>query len=323
MRGSELELPVVELPVVDLSVGARAGVRVPATSANLGPGFDALGLALAWYDDVNVEITAAGLTFDITGEGADTAPEDESHLVVRTLLDALAELGVRAPGLRLSSTNRIPHGRGLGSSAAAICAGVLLAQELASGVHIRTPPGWTLATAARVEGHPDNVAPCLLGGLTVAWAGADGATAIALDPVAELRPVLFVPPHESSTHAARRLLPEQVTHHDAAFNAARAALLVAGLTARPEVLLDATEDRLHQHYRAPVMPESAELISRLRTAGLPAVISGAGPTVLVLASSESAAGLAVALAPVGWRVAQVEVDPDGATVVAPSNGSPG
>jgi homoserine kinase len=315
MPGSAMELPV----------GIRASVRVPATSANLGPGFDALGLALAWYDDVSVEVTQAGLTFDITGEGAGTAPQDETHLIVRTLLAALAELDVRAPGLHLRSTNRIPHGRGLGSSAAAICAGVLLAQELASAAGIEVPPRWTLATAAGIEGHPDNVAPCLLGGLTVAWTGPQpdaAASAVALDPVAELRPVLFVPPYESSTHAARQLLPQQVTHIDAAFNAARAALLVAGLTARPDVLLDATEDRLHQVYRAPVMPESAALVSRLRAAGLPAVISGAGPTVLVLATSESAVGLAVDMAPMGWQVAQVDVDQAGATVADPGHGSP-
>lgn len=305
-----------------LALGFRATVRVPATCANLGPGFDALGLALAWYDDVSVEVTDAGLAFDITGEGADTAPRDGSHLIISTLLSALDEIGVRPRGFRLSGTNRIPHGRGLGSSAAAICAGVLLAQELASSVGIQMPGRWPLATAARIEGHPDNVAPCLLGGLTVAWTWTgpdvvDTATAVALNPVPELRPVLFVPPDQSSTHAARRLLPRQVTHADAAFNAARAALLVAALTSRPDVLLDATEDRLHQSYRAPAMPESAELVTRLRAAGLPAVISGAGPTVLVLATSDSAIELASSMAPPRWRVAQIEVDRAGATVGDP------
>lgn len=305
-----------------LTIGTRASVRVPATSANLGPGYDALGLALAWYDDVTVEVTATGLTFDISGDGADTAPRDESHLIIRTLLGTLDEVGVRARGFRLSCTNRIPHGRGLGSSAAAICAGVLLAQDLASRSGVRMPPSWALATAARIEGHPDNVAPCLLGGLTVAWTRTgpgivDSATAVTLTPVDELRPVLFVPPYESSTQSARQLLPHVVTHDAAAFNAARAALLVAGLTARPEVLLDATEDRLHQPYRAPAMPESAELVAGLRDAGLPAVISGAGPTVLVLATSEAAAGLAADMAPGGWRVAQVEVDRVGALLTDP------
>jgi homoserine kinase len=310
-----------------LVVGTRASVRVPATSANLGPGYDALGLALAWYDDVSIEVTDTGLMFDITGDGSDTAPRDESHLVIRTLLTALDEIGVAPRGFRLSCTNRIPHGRGLGSSAAAICAGVLLAQELASSAGVRMPASWALATAARIEGHPDNVAPCLLGGLTIAWtwAGAgivDTATAVTLTPVAELRPVVFVPPHASSTHSARQLLPPQVTHADAAFNAARAALLVAGLTARPEVLLDATEDRLHQPYRAPVMSTSAQLMTRLRAAGLPAVISGAGPSVLVLATSESGVGQAMDMVPAGWRVAQVGVDRAGATVTDPGGDPP-
>ena len=308
-----------------LAVGTRVSVRVPATSANLGPGYDALGLALAWYDDVSVEVTGAGLAFDISGEGADTAPRDESHLIIRTLMSTLAELGAGARGLRLTSTNRIPHGRGLGSSAAAICAGVLLAQGLASRAGRHMPASWTLATAARIEGHPDNVAPCLLGGLTVAWtrtgpAALGTATAIPLTPVAELCPVAFVPPFASSTHEARRLLPERVTHVDAAFNAARAALLVAALTARPDVLWDATEDRLHQAYRAPAMPESAELVARLRDAGLPAVVSGAGPTVLVLSTSEAMVELARTMAPDRWQVAAVGVDPGGATLLGRAGG---
>ena len=305
--------------VTELPVGLRARVRVPATCANLGPGYDALGLALAWYDDVGIEVVETGLAFDIGGEGADTAPRDESHLIIRTLLSTLDELGTSAPGLRLSSTNRIPHGRGLGSSAAAICAGVLLARALAARVGLLKPDSWTLATAAGIEGHPDNVAPCLLGGLTVAWTSDDPgggpiAHGVSLTPVTELRPVVFVPPFASSTHEARRLLPRHVSHADAAFNAGRAALLVAGLTACPDLLVAATEDRLHQPYRAPAMPHSAELMARLRAAELPAVVSGAGPAVLVLAASAAAADLAATMAPPGWTVARIAVDPAGATV---------
>lgn len=315
--------------MVALTVGAKVSIRVPATCANLGPGYDALGLALAWYDDVSIEVTDAGLSFDIAGEGADSAPRDDSHLIIRTLLDTLHELGFSAPGLRLSSTNRIPHGRGLGSSAAAICAGVLLARALAAQAGVAVPDGWTLSTAARIEGHSDNVAACLLGGLTVAWMSTVAADttarvaatrAVALTPVADLRPVVFVPPFQSSTHEARRLLPERVSHGDAAFNAARAALLVAALTARPDVLLDATEDRLHQPYRAPAMPDSGEFVGRLRAAGLPAVISGAGPTVLVLAVTEAAAELAVTMGPAGWTVSRIAVDRVGATVSGPATG---
>jgi homoserine kinase len=307
----------------EVAVGTRASVRVPATSANLGPGYDALGLALAWYDDVSVEVIATGLTFDISGEGVDTAPRDDAHLIVSTVRTALDELGGHAPGLALTSTNRIPHGRGLGSSAAAICAGVLLAQALAG----RSAPipaaatGWALECAARIEGHPDNVAPCLLGGLTVAWTTSDpdgtaAARAVALSPVPQLNPVVLVPPFASSTAYARGLLPAQVPHADAAFNSARAALLVAGLTARPDVLFAATEDRLHQPYRAPAMPAAAELVTRLRGEGLAAVISGAGPTVLVLSTTEDSAARAVALTPPGWYGAQVPVDRVGATLTS-------
>jgi homoserine kinase len=150
-------------------------VRVPATSANLGPGFDSLALALDLYDDVSVELTEGALRFDVSGEGAGEVARDESHLVVRALRQALQELGGRAGGLTLRSTNRIPHGRGLGSSAAAICAGVLLARELVDGDRVRdgqtgrsVDDGGLLALASSIEGHPDNVAACLLGGATLA-----------------------------------------------------------------------------------------------------------------------------------------------------------
>jgi homoserine kinase len=315
---------VALVPGTLLAPGTSSSVRVPATSANLGPGYDALGLGLAWYDDVRIEVTAAGLTFDVHGEGADTATCDESHLIIRAFRTALVELGGEARGLHLASTNRIPHGRGLGSSAAAICAGVLLARDLIAQATGRAPDGVAdagavLALASRIEGHPDNVAACLLGGLTIAWTdtGLDCpsvAHAVALAPIAELRAVVFVPPFQSSTAQARRLLPAQVPHGDAAFTGARAALLVAGLTTRPDVLLAATEDRLHQPYRVPAMPASAELVGRLRTAGLPAVISGAGPTVLTFATSDSTAAAALEMAPSGWLATVVDVDRRGAHV---------
>ena len=307
--------------------GNAASVRVPATSANLGPGYDALGLGLAWYDDVRIEVTPAGLTFDIVGEGAVTAPQDESHLVISAFRAALGEWRAAAPGVYLASTNRIPHGRGLGSSAAAICAGVLLARDLVAQGSGRAPTevsdmAAVLALASRLEGHPDNVAACLLGGLTIAWTepAPTGMTAtaraVSLAPIAELRPVMFVPSFASSTELARRLLPAQVSHVDAAFNAARAALLIAGLTSRPDVLLTATQDRLHQPYRQPAMPDSAELLTRLRAIALPAVISGAGPTVLALTTSPAAAAAARDLAPTGWLARVVELDRHGARVVA-------
>ena len=310
--------------MVLLAPGVSSCVRVPATSANLGPGYDALGLCLAWHDDVRIEVAAAGLTFDVRGEGAATAPRDESHLIVSAFRAALAAFGGEAAGLHLTSKNRIPHGRGLGSSAAAICAAVLLARDLVARGSGRTADevaddASVLALASRIEGHPDNVAACLLGGLTIAWTvagpgSASTAHAVALAPIEELRPVIFVPPFESSTEQARRLLPPQVPHVDAAFNTARAALLVTGLTSRPDVLLTATEDRLHQPYRVPAMPASAQLVARLRSAGSAAVISGAGPTVLALATSDSGAAAALDLAPSGWLATVVDVDRRGAHI---------
>ena len=305
-----------------VAIGSTASVRVPATSANLGPGYDALGLSLAWHDDVAVEVTAGGLSFDVTGEGAQSTPRDDSHLIVRALRQTLAELGAEAHGLHLRSTNRIPHGRGLGSSAAAICAGVLLARALVPGGDQRLDGAAVLALANRIEGHPDNVAACLLGGLTVAWIdarrdadqGAAPARAVSLSVVATLRPIVLVPPFEASTEQARRLLPATVSHTDAAFNAARSALLVGAITARPDLLLAATEDRLHQPYRASAMPQSAALVAALRAAGLAAVVSGAGPSVLVLTASAPATEAALALAPPGWVASVVDVDRSGATV---------
>jgi homoserine kinase len=259
-------------------------VRVPATSANLGPGFDALGLALGLHDEVEVAVTASGLGIEVSGEGAgDLRDAGERHLVVRALRVAFDDLDVaQPPGLALRCANRIPHGRGLGSSAAAIVAGLVAARALAGA---STRPQDVLPLANVLEGHPDNVAPCLFGGLTIAWIadGAPGlpaARAIRLDPRDEVRPVAFIAPGPVSTKVARGLLPAAVPHADAARNAGRAALLVAALTARPDALLDATEDKLHQDYRAPAMPPTHDLVTALRAARVPAVVSGAGPSVL-------------------------------------------
>jgi homoserine kinase len=299
-----------------VSAQLRAGpvrVRVPATSANLGPGFDALGLALALYDDVEAEVVDSGLHVEVDGEGADIA-KDETHLVVRAMRTGFAQLGAQPPGLRLRCANNIPHSRGLGSSAAAIVAGLLLARGLVAGGPTKLDPDGLLELATTMEGHPDNVAPCLAGGLTVAWREPH-ARAVRLQPHSSVRPVALIPPFEASTEHARALLPELVPHTDAAFAAGRAALLVAALTAEPWLLLPGTEDRLHQRYRAPAMPASADLVAALRGVGLPAVISGAGPTVLVLARDEVEVRQAVELAPPQWDAASLAVDLDGAREV--------
>ncbi len=280
--------------------GLRAGpvsVRVPASSANLGPGFDALGLALGLYDVVTAEVTAEvtsevpgeatasggpGLEILVEGEGAGEVPLDENHLVYRCLVRGLEELGVDVPPLRLHCVNAIPHGRGLGSSSAAIVGGLALARALVVDGVERWDDEAMFEVAAELEGHPDNVAPAALGGLTVAYGTGAGFRAARLDVAPDLAFVVFVPPDPLATTVARGLLPDVVPHADAARNAGRAALLVAALTGHPEHLFAATEDALHQGYRAPAMPGSAALISALRANGVAAVVSGAGPTVLAV-----------------------------------------
>lgn len=297
----------------------RAGpvhVQVPATSANLGPGFDCLGLALSMHDDAVARVTDDGLTVDIAGEG-ESLPRDENHLVVRAMRATFDRLGGQPRGLELSCANRIPHGRGLGSSAAAIVAGVTLARGLVLGAEQRLPDDEAFALAAELEGHPDNVAAAAFGGLTLAWTEDGHSHAVRTVPVADVRPVVVIPAFESATHAARGVLPHQVPHPDAAFTAARSALLVAALTgaAGLDTLLAATEDRLHQDYRAPAGPETAGLVGALRSAGLAAVVSGAGPSVLVLARDQVEVDAIGPHVPPGWRCAALAVDPLGARVV--------
>ena len=281
---------------------APVRIRVPATSANLGPGFDAFGLALGIYDDVIARIGDHGLAVDIAGEGADDIPRDKRNLVARAMRATFERLGGQPRGIEIVCANRIPHGRGLGSSAAHIVAGVLAARELVLG---GLPDAEVLEIAAHVEGHPDNVAACILGGLTIAYGPAD---AVRLDVHPDVMPVAFVPGTKSSTAKARRLLPDVVPHADAARNAGRAALLVEALTRRPDLLMPATEDWLHQSYRAEAMPRSAALVASLREAGIPAVISGAGPSVLAFGGADFHAGR-------GWTVVPLPVSTNGAEVL--------
>ncbi|TGY84518.1 homoserine kinase, partial [Cellulomonas shaoxiangyii] len=270
---------------------AHVRVRVPATSANLGPGFDALGLALGLHDDLEVRaLGSAGVRVDVEGEGAGEVPTDEQHLVVRALRAALDHVGAPQTGLHLVCRNRIPHGRGLGSSAAAVVAGVLAARGLVGDPDVLGDDD-ALALATELEGHPDNAAPALLGGFTLAWAGErdGGVRAVRLPVHPDVVPVAVVPQQHLSTRAARGVLPAHVPHADAAWQAARAGLLVEALGRRPDLLLDATGDRLHQGYRRSVMPESLALVDALRARGVAAVVSGAGPTVLALARRAAAA----------------------------------
>lgn len=297
--------------------GRRVHVKVPATSANLGPGFDTLGLALARYDELDVEVIAEGLEIEVHGVGRGEVPLDESHLVLRAIAHAFAHYGLERPPLRLVAHNSIPHGRGLGSSGAAIVAGIMAAKGLLEP-EIEISADELLQLATELEGHPDNVAPALFGGLTIAWVTPEGPRHKKLMVHRGVSPLVLVPEHEMSTALARSLQPTSVPHEDAVFNVSRSALLVAALIQSPELLLAATEDKLHQRYRAEAMPETDRLIRVLRAAGHPAVVSGAGPSILVLASDPSERADAIRLvegaAETSWQALPLAVDFLGATV---------
>jgi homoserine kinase len=285
-------------------------VRAPATSANLGPGFDALGLALALYDDVRARVTPDGIRVSVTGEGEGDLATDETHLVAASALAAFDRLGVRPPGLEIACRNRIPQARGMGSSSAAIVAGILLARGLVPDGEMRMDAAAVIRLATEIEGHPDNVAACVLGGLTIAWTGPGGAEAVRMAPAARVQPVIFVPEERGLTAHARAALPETVPHRDAAANAGRSALLIYALTGDPSHLMAATEDRLHQAYRAPGAPATAALVDELRSAGIAAVVSGAGPSVLALVDTEADAKIPDTP---GWRTLSPGCDMTGAS----------
>ena len=264
---------------MSLPAGREVVVEVPATSANLGPGFDCFGLSLDWYERVTVRTELSGYHLEVTGEGADQVPRDESHLIIRSALLGLADLGAAVSGLGLTCHNTIPHGRGVGSSSAAAVAGLVAARGLAG---LEPDREWTLRHATAIEGHPDNVAAAIYGGFVLAYEGRDGVAVVNAPVADELALASFTPSVAVATKAARALLPERVPHVDAAANAARAALLVEAIGGRPEVLWGAPRDRRHQEDRRPAVAEAVELLTQLRSNGLAAVISGAGPTVLIL-----------------------------------------
>lgn len=288
-----------------------ARVRVPASSANLGPGFDALGLALARYDEVELSRCGDGLRVEVAGEGAGELPTDERHLVARAALATFAALGERPGGLALRCRNAIPQSRGLGSSAAAAVAGVLAARTLVTDGVQRLGDTAVLRLAASFEKHADNAAASLFGGLALAWREADGFRAVRLEPHPDLAPVVLVADATSSTEVTRGLLPARVPLADAAFTGARTALGLHAFTARPDLLMAATEDRLHQPYRRSAYPASTKLLDALRAVGVPAAISGAGPTVLAL----PAGGILPTGLPItGFTVCPLGVDRTGARV---------
>ncbi len=262
----------------------RAAVSVPATSANLGPGYDCLGAALDLRDYYRVELTTApGVRVHVTGEGADTVPRDHSNLVASSFLRCFEHLGDTPPvGVDIYCTNAIPHGRGLGSSSAATVGGLALGRAMS--VRGDELPNYALLEfATELEGHPDNVAPAVFGGFTVSWVENRVGRAVQLQPHPDVVPVVAISPTPLATSVARELMPAEVPLADAIFNVTRASLLCHALTQDPELLLPATADALHQDHRASAYPAAHQLVSTMREHGRAAVISGAGPSVLALA----------------------------------------
>ena len=289
-------------------------VRVPATSANLGSAFDCGGLALSLYDELVAQITDdEGINVDIHGEGAEELPRNHRHLVAKSMLAAFDAMGGRPRGFALVCANHIPHGRGLGSSSAAIVGGIVLARALVVGGDQLLPDADALALASELEGHPDNVAATLLGGFTVAWTEGTGK-AVTLPAHRDIVPVVCIPTSSLATKKARGLLPETVEHADATFNVSRSALLVAAITKFPHLLMEATDDKLHQQQRREAMPKSIDLVAKLREAGFPAAVSGAGPTVIAFANKHNA-HLVAPLVGGKFDVLELSVDQTGAAVV--------
>lgn len=272
-----------------LPAGLTASAVVAASSANLGPGFDSLGLALSLYDEIIVETIESGLVVEVEGEDADQVPLGPDNLVVRAVQRGLGAIGVSAPGLVVRCRNAIPHSRGLGSSSAAVVGGLAAVNGLVAQADSRPLSEVELIQlSSEFEGHPDNAAAAVLGGAVVSWTDtscdppAYSATPLRVHPDIHLFPA--IPEERSSTAETRVLLPAQVSHQVARFNVSRVALLVVALTERPDLLMAATEDLLHQPQRAPAMPASAEYLRLLRRYGIAAVLSGAGPAVIALSA---------------------------------------
>jgi homoserine kinase len=295
-------------------------VSVPASSANLGPGFDAFALALDIRDTYVAQILdEEAFDVDVTGEGAEEVKRDGKHLVIKAMMRGFEFMGGKPRGIALRALNQIPHGRGLGSSAAAIVGGLNLARSLVLSGNTLMNDDDLIALATDLEGHPDNVAAAALGGATISWmeerVGVPTGCAVRFAVDQSIRALLLIPNTQLSTGKARKMLPEMVPHRDATINAGRSALLVHALTVRPDLLYAATEDHLHQQYRREGMPKSVDLVNRLRGAGVAAMISGAGPSVLVLHNStEAEHDDIVKSAGDTFRALDVELSPAGAQV---------
>ena len=259
-------------------------VQVPASTANVGPGFDSVGLALAMYDRFVAQVLDdVVLDIDITGEGADSLPRNEKNLLVKAMYKAFDQLGGRPKGLAIRALNVNPHGRGLGSSASVIVGGLVLARALVLNGEDHMSDEALLTLATDMEGHPDNVSASLFGGATISWVDPHKrAHSLRLGVDTRIQAIAYIPSTELATSKARKMLPESIPFNEAVLNTRNAALLGHALQSRPDLLFTATEDFLHQKYRADAMPASFALVEKLRAAGVAAFISGAGPTVLAL-----------------------------------------
>jgi homoserine kinase len=296
----------------------RVTVRVPATSANLGPGFDTFGLALDLCNEVTVDTDAPpGVSWE--GEGADELPVDGSDLVSTTMASIATSMGIPLPPFALSGVNRIPLARGLGSSSAATIAGVVLASRVLDlgfdGGDVepaQRDPYSVFAEAARIEGHPDNAAPAAFGGLTIVVDG----DVHRLKPHPDLRPVVLVPTARLDTESARDALPDRVPMADAVFNLGHSALLVEALTHDPSLLREALRDRLHQDARLELVPEMADEFERIQALRrVPVCVSGAGPS-LITFPLDGAEIPPEAIGAPGWRAMPLPIRRDGFTVDA-------
>ena len=288
-------------------------VQVPASTANIGPGFDAFGMALELRDRYIAQVLdEKTLDVDVAGEGADEVPRDHKNLVVKAMYQGFDFLGGKPAGVALRCLNNIPHNRGLGSSATAIVGGLALARALVVGAADRMTDEDLLTIATEMEGHPDNVSASIYGGATFAWQGNEFAECIKLPISNRISAVAFIPESELATSKARKMLPESIPHADAVQNSIRSAMLTQALTTRPDLLLQATEDFLHQNYRESAMPKSLALMNKLRAAGVPAFISGAGPAVLALRldaniDNENELTDLARVAGGGFKVEQIEI----------------
>ena len=262
----------------------KVSIRVPATSANCGSGFDTLGLACTLYNEVTYEITSSrGFQLEVTGEGAEYLKPCGRNLAFASFLRVWNEVTARERiGLKVTMHNRIPMSRGLGSSSSAIVAGIYAGNILSGN---RFNDDELLGFATEIEGHPDNVAPALLGGFTISYMDGRKAHSLRVEPAKPLKFIAVVPERRLPTVLARQAIPKTVSHHDAVFNTSRASLLVGALlSGEYQYLASGLEDKLHQPYRAHLIPGLDDVFEAARNAGAyNAIISGAGSTVTAYA----------------------------------------